>query len=415
MALDNFYDFFVALHNVKFYAKPRKEMFCGTVSVTIKPMKNYLFLLVIGVFIYGCSQVQRATDLITKPSARELYLRTLDVNVISETLWNDAFMNAKTNQLQAPIPFVIATQSFKYKAIALAYKINLKKGSVFKLIVEKNIDSGLVFIDLYPFNTDSTLSKEPLVSNDWQIDSISYTVERSGVYKVIIQPELRDSLKFTAKMYTQPSFAFPVVGKGNAAIGSRWGVARDGGKRSHEGIDVFAVRGNPVVAATDGVVSFTGEKGLGGKQVWLHNGLWGQSLYYAHLDSIIVTRGARVKRGDTLGLVGNTGNARTTPPHLHFGIYTRSGAINPLPFVELQDVPVETHIVAFDSAVTKLKNNQLRTGPATKFPELMNLPRNHPIVIVGKTHQWYHVKVADSLEGFINQSLLQKQTGSTKK
>jgi len=408
MGLDHIYDFFIVLHNVKFYVKPRKEVFFGTVSASIKPMKNYLFLLVIGVFVCGCSQVQRATDLITKPSARELYLRTLGANVISETLWNDAYTNAKTSQLQAPIPFVIASQSFKDEAIALAYNINLEKGSVFKLMVQKNIDSGLIFIDLYRYDTDSTLSKKPLASNDWQVDTISHTVERSGVYKVIIQPELRDSLKFTAKMYTQPSFAFPVAGKGNAAIGSRWGVARDGGKRSHEGIDVFAVRGSPVVAATDGVVSFTGEKGLGGKQVWLRNGLWGQSLYYAHLDSIVVARGARLKRGDTLGLVGNTGNAQTTPPHLHFGIYTRSGAINPLPFVELQDVPAEIHIVALDSAVTKLKNNQLRTGPSTKYPELLNLPRNHPMTIVGKTREWYHVKVADSLEGFINQSLLKK-------
>ncbi|MBJ7879370.1 M23 family metallopeptidase [Gelidibacter salicanalis] len=371
-------------------------------------MKNYFFLFTIGICLYGCSQVQRATDFITKPSARELYTRTLDTAGVSETLWNDAFQDAKANQLQVPIPFVIASQSFKDKAIALAYNITLEKGSIFKLIVEKNIDSGLVFIDFFELDTDSTLLKKPLVSNDWKTDSISYTVERSGAYKVVIQPELRDSLMFTAKMYTQPSFTFPVSGKGNAAIGSFWGMARDGGKRSHEGIDIFAKRGSPAIAATDGFISFTGNKGLGGKQVWLKNGLWGQSLYYAHLDSIIVSKGARVKKGDTLGLVGNTGNARTTRPHLHFGIYTRLGAINPLPFVEKQDVPVSKHKVSFDKALTKLKSNQLRTGPDIRYMELTNLPRHQEVAVLGKTHQWYHVRVADSLEGFINQSLLQK-------
>jgi hypothetical protein len=56
-------------------------------------------------------------------------------------------------------------------------------------------------------------------------------------------------------------------------------------------------------------------------------------LYYAHLDEQLVSDGQRVRRGDTIGLVGNTGNAATTSPHLHFGIYAPGGAVNPLPFV----------------------------------------------------------------------------------
>ena len=59
----------------------------------------------------------------------------------------------------------------------------------------------------------------------------------------------------------------------------------------------------------------------------------GLSLYYAHLDSQLARSGQSVRAGDTIGLMGNTGNARTTPPHLHFGIYSSGGAINPLPFV----------------------------------------------------------------------------------
>jgi hypothetical protein len=57
------------------------------------------------------------------------------------------------------------------------------------------------------------------------------------------------------------------------------------------------------------------------------------SLYYAHLDKQLVEAGQRVKKGDTLGLVGNTGNARFTPSHLHFGIYNYHGAVDPWPFV----------------------------------------------------------------------------------
>ena len=64
----------------------------------------------------------------------------------------------------------------------------------------------------------------------------------------------------------------------------------------------------------------------------------GQHLYYAHLDRQLVQPGQHVRPGDTLGLVGNTGNARTTVPHLHFGIYQSGrGAVDPWPYLHRAD------------------------------------------------------------------------------
>ena len=134
--------------------------------------------------------------------------------------------------------------------------------------------------------------------------------------------------------------AFPVAGF-SSKIGSFWGASRDGGVRSHKGIDIFARKGTPVVAIADGVIVDKGNTGLGGKVVWLKTD--GQPLraYYAHLDTWKVKKGQRVKKGQVLGTVGNTGNAKTTPSHLHFGIYTRKGAVNPLPYVKkAEKVPV---------------------------------------------------------------------------
>ena len=135
---------------------------------------------------------------------------------------------------------------------------------------------------------------------------------------------------------TDPALGFPVAGLDERAVQSRFGADRDGGERRHEGIDVFAPRGTPVVAATDGVAS-PGDNRLGGTVVWLRDGTRGLSLYYAHLDTALVAPGQRVARGDTLGTVGTTGNARGTAPHLHFGIYGRRadgrGAVDPYPFV----------------------------------------------------------------------------------
>jgi hypothetical protein len=134
---------------------------------------------------------------------------------------------------------------------------------------------------------------------------------------------------------TAPSaqLVFPVASK-SASIGSFWGAVREGGKRKHEGIDIFARKGTPVVAMSDGVVVSVTNGGKGGKTVWLrsHNNLWTE--YYAHLHEQKVKWGQWVKKGEILGTVGNTGNARYTPSHLHFGVYTARGPVNPLQYVK---------------------------------------------------------------------------------
>lgn len=125
---------------------------------------------------------------------------------------------------------------------------------------------------------------------------------------------------------------FPVSGK-KSNIGSFWGDERDGGARSHEGIDIFARKGTPVVAVCNGVIASRHNGGIGGKTISLQAADYPWAAYYAHLDKQMVREGQYVKKGQVLGTVGNTGNARYTPSHLHFGIYKDSGAVNPLPYV----------------------------------------------------------------------------------
>lgn len=128
------------------------------------------------------------------------------------------------------------------------------------------------------------------------------------------------------------SLPVPVFGVKPARLADTWHATRPPARR-HEGIDIFARKGTPVVAATDGVVVRRGEDPLGGNVVSVY-GPAGQVHYYAHLDEFgDVALGDVVLAGDLLGTVGNTGNARTTPPHLHYGIYTDGGAINPYPLL----------------------------------------------------------------------------------
>jgi murein DD-endopeptidase MepM/ murein hydrolase activator NlpD len=128
------------------------------------------------------------------------------------------------------------------------------------------------------------------------------------------------------------SMVFP-VGSKRSFVGSFWGADRDGGRRSHEGIDIFARRGTAVVALCDGWIVERAFTPRGGKVLWLQSANYAWTAYYAHLDQQLVREGQFVRKGQVIGTVGKTGNARTTPPHLHFGIYTENGAVNPYPYV----------------------------------------------------------------------------------
>jgi len=163
----------------------------------------------------------------------------------------------------------------------------------------------------------------------------SQLVPSSGDYRFVLQPELFAGVEYSLALAHGGSLPFPIEAASQSDIGSRFGAPRGGGAREHHGVDIFANRGTPVKAVTDGQVR-TGTGGIGGNHVWLSGGmlgLGGARYYYAHLDSFEIESGDRVKKGKILGYVGNTGNARTTPPHLHFGIYS-GGPIDPAPFLK---------------------------------------------------------------------------------
>ena len=111
-----------------------------------------------------------------------------------------------------------------------------------------------------------------------------------------------------------------------------WGAARSAG-RSHEGIDIFAKRSTPIQATTHGIVSKIGENTLGGRVVVIL-GPGGAGHYYAHLEDYAdIKVDDWVEAGDTIGYVGDSGNAKGTPPHVHYGIYIKGSAVNPYPLL----------------------------------------------------------------------------------
>lgn len=115
-----------------------------------------------------------------------------------------------------------------------------------------------------------------------------------------------------------------------------WGASRSSG-RTHEGIDILAPKGTKVYSTTDGFVRSMKSNNLGGKVIWIlgPSNTWH---YYAHLDEHKrgLKEGDFIRKGDHIGYVGNTGNARHTAPHLHYGLYLSGrgrGAVNPYPYL----------------------------------------------------------------------------------
>lgn len=125
----------------------------------------------------------------------------------------------------------------------------------------------------------------------------------------------------------------PVQGVAASRIADTFGAPR-GATRTHAGLDIFAPRGTPVLSTTRGVVVAVRESGLGGKQAWV-TGPARERHYYAHLDDWGqgLAVGDVVLPSQLLGIVGDTGNALGTPPHLHYGIYGADGAYDPLPLL----------------------------------------------------------------------------------
>lgn len=176
-----------------------------------------------------------------------------------------------------------------------------------------------------------------------------------------VDPRVRAGVRYARP----PSrYTMPVSGVDPSKVVSTWHAKRSGG-RKHEGVDIFAVRGTAVVSATDGMVWDMGTNDLGGRVVYvLGEGL--AIYYYAHLDSWAadLAPGDHIRAGRVLGSVGNSGNAASTPAHLHFGVTRLSmfGATVVDPVTILSGAKV---------VPTRALANGTRTAPTKKAREIL--------------------------------------------
>ncbi len=375
------------------------------------PSAHQLYILpfILGALLLtGCGSGSTPfREVFKKQTPYEQYEQSLREAGLNKTAlgqdWTAAGQKALRDSLRVTIPFRETGYFAADKPVAHSYQVHAQRGQ--RLVVKVDVQSrqsARVFVDIFELNG----TPKSVAAADTAAFSVDYEVEQTGRYLIRVQPELLRSGRYTISITSAPVLGFPVAGKDDRSIGSFWGADRDGGRRSHEGIDIFAKRGTPVVAAAAGVIRGVNSNNLGGKVVWLSDGGRNQTLYYAHLDQQLVQEGQRVQPGDTLGLVGNTGNAATTQPHLHFGIYRfGEGAIDPYPFVRKASgnptaVKVDTDRLGRWYRVTA-KKVSLRTAPESRAVALRELAATTPFMLLGATGNWYRVALPGGETGYV--------------
>jgi murein DD-endopeptidase MepM/ murein hydrolase activator NlpD len=315
-------------------------------------------------------------------------------------------------------PFQEAVYFSSESPWAAAYRVRLSRGELIRArAVPGARANGTVHVELFEMRGPIAhrIARRSASSGT---PALEFTADRSGDFIVRLRPEIGRSGRYrfvlddgASSRTVSAAYAFPVAGRNARAIRSRFGAPRDGGARRHEGIDIFAPRGTPVVAAVNGVVSDVATTPRGGRVVWVDSDERDVSLYYAHLEAQLVRVGMRVRAGDTLGRVGTTGNARNTAPHLHFGVYERgSHAIDPEPFINSFRLAGSTsrpslpdlNVRALGTFIlTPPEPTLLRDSPYDNGRVIATLAPLTRALLVGGTSRWYRVTLADGVTGFI--------------
>lgn len=179
--------------------------------------------------------------------------------------------------------------------------------------------------------TTSTTTPETTTTT---VESTTTTTEEEPVPEEGKEPD-------NVKTLPPPQIMFPVAGEHSFI--DTFGAPRDGGRRQHKGNDIFAAKGTPVVAVADGTIALMDTGDLAGQYIGLrHDDGW-RSMYM-HLNNDTpgtddgqaigfaegIKEGMHVTAGTVIGFVGDSGNAESTAPHLHFELHQPDGLkINP--------------------------------------------------------------------------------------
>ena len=375
-------------------------------------LRNYFLpLILLSIFLFSCKT--GTVNLFKAASPHEQYERKLTSTGFDKTAAGRAWIVAAQSSLQKPLQIKLPFKDrgyFSADAVpAVAYTFAATKGQKISISMsQKPAENFRIYVDLLSFENQKINS---LAFIDTVKNAVEYEISNTGDYMIRLQPELLTSGEYTLEINYGPSLAYPIKTTSRNNIQSFFGDGRDANTRKHEGIDMFAPRLTPVIAAAEGTVTRVNENNLGGKVVWMRPNGKDYTLYYAHLDKQIAVEGQQVAIGDTLGLMGNTGNAKTTAPHLHFGIYASGGAVDPFPYVNpvIKPLPVVTAPATnFNATMRTNRSTPIYAMAEAGGVTIANLPPNAIVKVNSANRDWYRVVLPDGTEGFLQSNRLVK-------
>ncbi len=365
------------------------------------PMILLLFVLA------GC-KTEIVPEAFYPRSAHEAYAHSLEQANLHLTAlgrdWIEAGQQALEDAVDVSLPFEEAFYWDSRMAEAGAYRFFVKRGVRVEVEISvQSADSMLIFADLFRETDDTLTQRIHVATADEEGHRLEFEPRRDSYYALRLQPELLRGGRFVVIIREIPSIGFPVKGKSSRAIASFFGDPRDGGTRDHHGVDIFAPRHTPVLAPSHASVTRVGEGDIGGRYVWLYDSKRSMHMYFAHLETQEVVQGDQVLAGQVIGTVGNTGNARTTAPHLHFGIYSR-GPIDPYHFIaETDTVPnrISGDTLWLGKMVRTKQWVAVKNSPARNSTSLDTLIRDSMVKVVALTGKQYRVELPNGSSGYI--------------
>ncbi|MGB8192483.1 MAG: M23 family metallopeptidase [Chitinophagaceae bacterium] len=366
--------------------------------------------IAIVIFLHAC---KTGPGLFGKKTPHEQYGDKLTGAGLKETTlgraWFDAAERSLTNPMTIKVPYKETGYFAADRPQAMGLRFQARRGEKLNISLSKRPAAGfLIYMELW--KAADAVGKAPklVAAADTVLYAIEHEADDEASYIIRLQPELLNSGEYTLNIASGPSLAYPIKAPGKNHVQSFWGDARDAGARKHEGIDMFAAKRTPVVAAADGRVTRVNENTLGGKVVWMRPHNRDYVLYYAHLDEQLVSDGQDVNAGDTLGLIGNTGNAKYTAPHLHFGIYASGGAIDPYPFVNPEVRTPRAITAGIDNLgkFVRAGSKAVKIYAGLDEQPAVLLDQHTLMEVEAAAEDWYKVRLPDGRQGLIksNQS-----------
>ncbi len=275
--------------------------------------------------------LEEAKNLILKGTPE---IRTYEVKQ-GDTLWSIA------KKLKISLEDLIqANKQLKSEnKLAVGDKINL---TAIRPLLNFTIVKKVTYQEAIPYTTQVVKDKS-LLTSDQKVKQAGQNGAKEVVAEVVYKNGVKaDQKELDSKVVKEPvakiiakgtksqvayrgsgRFAWPTAGKITSSFGRR-------GREFHTGIDIAAEKGSPIRAANSGVVTFTGRKGGYGKLVIINHG-GSIETCYAHADSICVSKGDSVQKGQKIATVGTTG--RTTGAHVHFEVRVNGSPTNPINYL----------------------------------------------------------------------------------